>query len=313
MSAHRSWFSTYQKLNPPQKVWLGDDRYILAVGEGRIALNMDLGNRTVPAIVQKVLHVPDIQGNLLSVSALIRNGLHVSFEPNGCQILNQNSQLVGMAHMEGDLYILHARASPPEQAYTCTVNQTYQGLPASNIALTAKAEMTSKADTKTWHRCLGHISVSSVLQMVRKGLVKGMALTKDKKSKTDPPCEPCLHGKQTQQPIVAETSDRKTMVLAHVFSDVCGKMQTRSRTGYEYFVTFIDDASRLVNVAFLKEKSEVLHHFKVEWVEVQTGNEWKPSGAMEVANMAPKPSRPTSSLKASVMRKRMPTPRRKMV
>ena len=71
MSAHRSWFSTYQKLDPPQKVWLGDDRYILAVGEGRIALNMDLGDRTVPAIVQKVLHVLDIQGNLLLVAALI--------------------------------------------------------------------------------------------------------------------------------------------------------------------------------------------------------------------------------------------------
>ena len=146
-------------------------------------------------------------------------------------------------------------------------------LPVFNAALTAKTETTSKADMKTWHHRLGHISISSVLQMVRKGLVKGMALTKDEKSKTDQPCKPCLHGKQTRQPIAAETSDRKTTVLARVFSDICGKMQTRSCTRYEYFVTFIDDTSRLVNVAFLKEKSEVLHHFKVfvERVEVQTG------------------------------------------
>ena len=106
MSAHQSWFSTYQRLNLPQKVWLGNDHYILAVGEGRMALNMDLGDRTVPAIVQKVLHVPDI--HLLLVSALIRNGLCVSFKCTSCQILNQSGQLVGKAHMEGDLYILHA-------------------------------------------------------------------------------------------------------------------------------------------------------------------------------------------------------------
>ena len=70
MSTHCNWFSMYQKLNPPQKVWLGDDRYILAVGKGHIALEMILGDRTVPAIIQKVLHVPDIQRNLLSVSTL---------------------------------------------------------------------------------------------------------------------------------------------------------------------------------------------------------------------------------------------------
>ena len=79
--------------------------------------------------------------------------------------------------------------------------------------------------------------------MVQKGLVKGMALTKDDRSRTSQPCEPCLHGKQTRQLIAAETADRKTTVLARIFSDVCGKMQTQSRTGYEYFVTFIDDAS----------------------------------------------------------------------
>ena len=108
LNLQRTRFSTYQKLNPPQKVWLGDYPYILAVGEGRIALEMNLGHRTVPAIIQKVLPVPDNQGNLLSISTLIRNGPCVSFKPNGCQICNQSGQLVGMAHMEGDLYILHA-------------------------------------------------------------------------------------------------------------------------------------------------------------------------------------------------------------
>jgi hypothetical protein len=50
-------------------------------------------------------------------------------------------------------------------------------------------------------------------------------------------------------------------------------MQMRSRTGYYYFITFIDDASHIVNIDFLKEKSEALEKFItfVNWVEVETG------------------------------------------
>ena len=49
-------------------------------------------------------------------------------------------------------------------------------------------------------------------------------------------------------------------------------MQTHSHTGYNYFVTFIDDASWHIEVAFLKEKSEVLTHLKtfIERAEVST-------------------------------------------
>jgi hypothetical protein len=50
-------------------------------------------------------------------------------------------------------------------------------------------------------------------------------------------------------------------------------MQTHSRTSYNYFVTFIDDALQHIEVEFLKEKSEVLTHFKtfIECAEVITG------------------------------------------
>lgn len=109
--------------------------------------------------------------------------------------------------------------------------------------------------------------------MVRKGMAKGMVLVQDPKLSPGRTCEPCLLGKQSRQPILKQTQDRKSSILERVFSDVCGKMQTHSRTGYNYFVTFIDDTSRHVEVAFLKEKSEVLTHLKtfVERAEVSTG------------------------------------------
>ena len=50
-------------------------------------------------------------------------------------------------------------------------------------------------------------------------------------------------------------------------SDVRGKLETKSLSGAEYFVTFIDDKSRFVLVYTLKHKSEVFEKF-TEWKAV---------------------------------------------
>jgi Pol polyprotein, beta-barrel domain len=68
MSSQCDWFTSYWEIHPPCCVWLGDHHYIKAVGEGRIPVNMKTGTGTlIPAIFQSVLHVPDLNGNLLSV------------------------------------------------------------------------------------------------------------------------------------------------------------------------------------------------------------------------------------------------------
>ena len=62
-------------------------------------------------------------------------------------------------------------------------------------------------------------------------------------------------------------------MLGTIHSDVCGKIETKSLGGAEYFVTFIDDKSRYTWVYVLKHKHEVLEKFK-EWrskVEKSTG------------------------------------------
>ncbi|KAF8498946.1 hypothetical protein F5888DRAFT_1594852, partial [Russula emetica] len=91
----------------------------------------------------------------------------------------------------------------------------------------------------TWHRRLGHLATESVLQMVRKGLVKGMEIEGGhSKGHT---CEPCLKGKQTRMDIEKSTDTRAQTILGRIFSDVCGKLSTCSHNGYEYFVTWTDD------------------------------------------------------------------------
>ena len=76
MSSHRNWFQMYQDISPPKKVWLGNNHYILTTGIGQLHLEMDLGGGKKGLIIIHSAHyVPDISGNLLSVSYLIKEAI----------------------------------------------------------------------------------------------------------------------------------------------------------------------------------------------------------------------------------------------
>lgn len=62
-----------------------------------------------------------------------------------------------------------------------------------------------------------------------------------------------------------------------IHSDLCGPMQNTSFSGSKYLLTFIDDATRMVWVYFLKAKSEVLQTFNrfKNLVENQSNNKIK--------------------------------------
>ena len=65
----------------------------------------------------------------------------------------------------------------------------------------------------------------------------------------------------TRLPIPYHGSNEPRHVGGLVHSDFCGPMPTESIQGHRCMVTYIDDASNFVHVAFLKEKSEQLQQF----------------------------------------------------
>ena len=88
-------------------------------------------------------------------------------------------------------------------------------------------------------------------------------------------CEHCNFCKHSQSPHKVTLQQRLTP-LDLVHSDVC-QMPQLSMGGHEYFVTFIDDATRKVWVYFIKKKDEVFGAFQkfVALVENQTGKKLK--------------------------------------
>jgi len=256
---------------------LGDDSAIQATGVSHISVCMHAEGKSSPAVLQDVLHVPELHGNLLSVSRFAKHGSEMCFVGEGCSILDQCKIVACEGDLRGNLYVMWITTLPISKSAHIVALDSFpaEGEDPPEAALIAN-NSGSKASIDIWHQRLGHLNANDVIRMARKGLACGMVIIGNS-SPSSHICKPCIKGKQTRAEIRKETDTRADLVLGHVFSDVCTLFSSRSHQGFLYFVTWIDDKSRKVFVNAMKEKSEVaqhLHTFVVR-IELKTGQKLK--------------------------------------
>src|SRR6266403_4176746 len=274
MCSHHDWFHSFEVFKSPTHVILGDNSTIPATRSGRVHVHFPAKGKWHCAILENVLYIPELHGNLLSVHQLAKCGARLLFEHTACQILGGSNDVLAEGKSHGSLYTMTADVIKPPTALVALLDAfPSEGENMPDSALSAKTS--SAADLITWHRRLAHLNANSVLQMVSKGMVKGMEI--NGRHPLPDPCEPCVKGKQTRDDIRKSTDNCSPAVLGRVFSDVCGKLPMRSHQGFEYFITWTDDKSRKVNVAGLKAKSDVFKHLKqyITQVELETGEKLK--------------------------------------
>ena len=295
----------YRDISPPKKVWLGDERYILTMGIGQLHLEMDLGGgKKGLTIIWTAYYVPNLSGNLISVSYLTKRGYSVNFNDNRCHIFSKSQELCGVLAQEVDnLYILNAKPVIPKHAY---VSRTMREMSESSdlepstlkTALVARTKK-SKAPLGIWHRRLGHIALDAVKQLSSCNMVTGMEISsKDTHGST---CMPCLEGKQTQDDIPKESTITHPQILHRIYSDLCGPMQTQGRQGEHYFLTFIDGNTHYLKVKLLRSKDETCKALKalIERAMVETGERvnYFHSDGLDQRNWLPTSSQRARTLK----------------
>jgi len=274
MSSQQKWFITYEKLLELRRVWLGDEHFILAVGTGRVQLTVTVDGHNSEYILSDVYHVPSLNGNLLSVSALNRHGYNLNFASLRCQLM-KSGQVIAMAHEENNLYILNASLFIPEYAYMVMTNDIDTLIKSADIpihhALVASTN-SATGTTAIWHCRLGHIMLRSVKRLFQQNMVKGMHIT-DIDSHDSSICKACFEGKQTRAPIPKVSDVQNPSVLHRVYSDLVGPIEPQGRNGERYFMTFLDGYSHYLKVVLLKSKNEVEEQLKslIERAKVETG------------------------------------------
>jgi hypothetical protein len=275
MCSHCAWFSHFTPLSRHMKVVLGNNSAIPAVGSGCLNVKMLANGKWINSILQDILYVPDLYGNLLSISHLTLCGTEVCFLSKACQVFDQCKSLILEGGLHNNLYVMNMQVT---DYVTANVAQLSPQLMDTNWPLEhalTTCLTTSSAPIKLWHCRLGHLNFNAIIRMVDKGLVTGMTVLN--RQTPSSPYKPCLEGKQTCKVICKITMMRAKHVLGCVHTDVCSPLPVHSHRSYRYFITFINNSSHFASVSPLREKSEVGKSIKsfITWVELETGQRVK--------------------------------------
>nr|XP_043615735.1 uncharacterized protein LOC122587627 [Erigeron canadensis] len=183
-------------------------------------------------ILYGVLVVSEYCVSLLSVHCLARdNKFFIGFDENHCYIQDLRTRItLGIGNEYDGLYLFDE----------CDSGKT------NSVCL--NTSLICNISKHTWHSRLGH-PADHVLTLLKDRL-------KLDNTSINSPCEVCHKAKQTRKPF--PLSEHKTTAVGDfVHLDLWGPYRIQSREGYKYFLTVVDDYSRVVWIFLLKGKEEI--------------------------------------------------------
>lgn len=242
-TSHREYFSEYIQGNYGQ-VFLSDDHPCSIVAIGKIRMKLQNGNILV---LNGVRHVPDLKRNLVSSSMLDKEGFVTSFGENSWKV-TKGYLILARGKMVGTLYLL------TNASHICTLDS-----------------FSTKLDVEKWHHRLGHMSEKGMK------ILHSQKLLPKLKEVGLGFYEYYIYGKQKRVRFLKVGKEKKNQKLELVHSDVWGPTQVTSLGGANYYVTFINDATRKTWVYNIRNKFDVFDTFQ-KWkalVENDSGKKLK--------------------------------------
>ncbi|XP_073051200.1 uncharacterized protein [Primulina eburnea] len=214
----------------------------LEVASGRVtygggAKGKIVGKRTLNIdelrILHNVLHVEGLNSNLISISQLCDDNLHVRFNKDKCEVINNANVCVMTGTRSAD------------NCYLVGEGDECRNAKVSNLDL--------------WHQKLGHVSFKTLKNLSKYEAVRGMP---NLSSDNTYVCGSCQKGKQTRvaHPVLQHFGTTRCLEILHM--DLMGPIEVESLGGKKYSFVCVDDFSRFTWVSFLREKSETFDVFK---------------------------------------------------
>jgi transposase InsO family protein len=109
-----------------------------------------------------------------------------------------------------------------------------------------------------WNARFGHLNFKSLRELGTNHMVSGLPIIKV----PEKVCRVCMMGKQTRNSFKSEVPSRARNQLEVIHFDVCGPFEVSSLGGNKYFISFVDEFSRMMWIYLTKAKSESFDVFK---------------------------------------------------
>lgn len=247
MTGESSLFSSYSPCAGNHKIKIADGSLSAIAGKGSVILSPKL-------TLKDVLHVPNLSCNLLSITKLTKDiNCQANFFHSHCTFKDLSTgKMIGNAKESGGLYYLDNGLDFKDQQKTSTC---FESIFVSS----------NNDDIMLWHLRLGHPSFPYLKHLFPKLF-----------SKKDPSlfhCETCEFAKHHRSSFSTQPY-KQSKPFAVIHSDVWGPNRINTFSNKKWFITFIDDHTRICWVYLLKEKSEVgqvvKNFFKMVHTQYQT-------------------------------------------
>ena len=211
----------------------GDESSVVYEGKGSISV-CDSNGRKLH--LEGVLFVPTLRVNILSIGKLDDDGYTSTLGGGILSIFDNRGELFAKVRKStGSMYLIELCV--PDQCHVTREEQEAVWL---------------------WHLRLCHQNFRKIDDMRRVEMVNGLPNIQF----SDRLCRSCVAGKQKRSPFPDKSNFRASRKLQLIHGDICGPMKPSTVGGRRYFFLLIDDYSRLMWVAFLRDKSDAFYHFK---------------------------------------------------
>ena len=236
ITAHQSILLNTRCITEPITITFGNGEASTATHVGDVMLHTP----ATAFLLKDVLHVPGASENLLSVHSATKKGVEFKFGPTKCDMV-LNGELVAHAPCTDDIiYYLSGKCE------------------RSKTVAPALASAATQETPQLWHERFGHLSYENLARLRARNMVTGITTMADEfktANKAEELCEPCTLGKHHRSPF-PPSSSKTQRPLALLHTDVCGPLPVTSRGGNNYFVTILDDYSKLSLVLPIAHKSD---------------------------------------------------------
>ena len=233
MTPHREILTNFDS-NTKGIVDVANGHELKICGKGSAELKLSDENGGWCVKLERVLYVPDLQDNLMSLRQFDKKGCKAVVE-KGCLNVMHDGDIFLKSIANGGMYEV--------QCLWYGTNDVSEGN-AKEELVAAKSRVA--VCRETWHKRFGHSKSLPDAAIIPKG--------KDEK------CDVCAVGKMKRRPF-CKRDGMSEHPLDLVYSDVC-YVDPESIGGGRYFITFTDDFSRYSVVNIIKSKFEVLGCFQ---------------------------------------------------
>ncbi|KAE8672369.1 hypothetical protein F3Y22_tig00111843pilonHSYRG00119 [Hibiscus syriacus] len=200
-------------------------------------------------VLSNVLFVPNFSHNLLSVSRLVKDhGCILSFHPDICILQDLYSGMIkGIGRRFNGLYIFESKGAT--------------GLFSNFLASTGNVscvhsvhDISVSNKTSLWHARFGHASASTMRKL-------SSYVSDQFDVQSVHTCNVCPLAKQTRL-LFPLSCTRSSIPFELIHIDLWGPYRISTHSGHRYFLTIVDDCTRMTWVYLLRVKTDTILFLK---------------------------------------------------